>query len=242
MRGCGPVCHASHAGKLFDAEAQDIADSYSSKAKVKCAHNGFAPCKRCNKIGNEDCLLVWPTASKGGHSAKERAPSSNQINGPSPANTGPVPEPHPSLPVPETSGRIRSPRCNDDEMFDVDFELQRLPLGAVMSVMDAFGSNFSELRMLHPVLFQKYFAAERSEESKALLAALLSVTWQMSPPARNANTNTTISCGQYAVYASRRLSVHMLQHPDVRTVQALLILTIYEWGTGAFQEAWMHHG
>lgn len=95
--------------------------------------------------------------------------------------------------------------------------------------------------MLHSTMFHKYFTIRCSSESKVLLAALLSVSRQIDTSWRGQTPND-FSSDLYASYASQHLAVLMLRDPDVRVVQALLILSVYEWGVGEYQKSLVHLG
>ncbi|KAF5517174.1 putative transcriptional regulatory protein [Colletotrichum aenigma] len=124
----------------------------------------------------------------------------------------------------------------------MDRHLQSIPKDLVFTALEAFWRKFPELRVIHPSSFMQDYGSNCSRESKALLATVLAMTKTQNPDSDRLRTQMLYPSERYAVYASEILAACILQSPDVKVIQALLILTLFEWGTRDFHKAWMHCG
>lgn len=124
----------------------------------------------------------------------------------------------------------------------MDRHLQSIPKDLVFTALEAFWRKFPELRVIHPSSFMQDYGSNCSRESKALLATVLAMTKTQNPDSDRLRTQILYPSERYAVYASEILAACILQSPDVKVIQALLILTLFEWGTRDFHKAWMHCG
>ncbi|KAF9876673.1 fungal specific transcription factor [Colletotrichum karsti] len=68
------------------------------------------------------------------------------------------------------------------------------------------------------------------------------MTKTQNPDSDRLRTQILYPSERYASFASEVLATCILQSPDVKVIQALLILTLFEWGTREFHKAWMHCG
>ncbi|CCF47185.1 hypothetical protein CH063_04078, partial [Colletotrichum higginsianum] len=120
--------------------------------------------------------------------------------------------------------------------------LEQIPKDVVFIALEAFWRKFPELRVIHPSSFMESFGSTCPRESKALLATVLAMTKTQKPDSDRLRTQILFPSERYASYACDVLAACILQPPDVKVIQALLILTLYEWGTRDFHKAWMHCG
>ncbi|KAK2031709.1 hypothetical protein LX32DRAFT_636943 [Colletotrichum zoysiae] len=120
--------------------------------------------------------------------------------------------------------------------------LERVPRDVVFVALEAFWRKFPELRVIHPSSFMQSFGSTCPRECKALLATVLAMTKTQKPDSDRLRTQLVYASERYASYACDVLAACILQPPDVKVIQALLILTLYEWGTRDFHKAWMHCG
>jgi hypothetical protein len=124
----------------------------------------------------------------------------------------------------------------------VDEHLTRLPISVILKALNIFTAKFPELRILQASTFMKEYQAIRSKESKALLATILAITRKQCSIVTGDWLRGLKSSESYASYAWSTLSDAILLPPKVQVVQALLILTLYEWGVREYHKAWMHCG
>ncbi|EWG36050.1 hypothetical protein FVEG_00215 [Fusarium verticillioides 7600] len=207
------------------------------KAKVKCVHTGSAPCQRCQRLGTSGCEITRPivrSAKKAVRRAQHEAsltPRDDVSVISSTAGFQPIPSP-------VSSRQTTSYHVPDT----VDEHLARLPIGIILKALNIFTAKFPELRILQASAFIKEYQTARSKESKALLATILAITRKQCSIVTGDWLRSLKSSECYASYAWSTLSDAILQPPKVQVVQALLILTLYEWGVREYHKAWMHCG
>lgn len=142
------------------------------------------------------------------------------------------------IPSPVSSRQTTSYHTPDT----VDEHLARLPIGIILKALNIFTAKFPELRILQASAFIKEYQTARSKESKALLATILAITRKQCSIVTGDWLRSLNTSECYASYAWSTLSDAILQPPKVQVVQALLILTLYEWGVREYHKAWMHCG
>ncbi|KAK6213755.1 fungal specific transcription factor [Colletotrichum tabaci] len=212
------------------------------RSKIRCVNSGTPPCTKCEKSGKLDCTLTRPQvpptrrAARRARRATEEAPStsyshdvdSQRLLVSAPQSRGPA---TPSSGIEHRDGRE-----------DMKGHLEQIPKDVVFIALEAFWRKFPELRVIHPSLFMESFGSTCPRESKALLATVLAMTKTQKPDSDRLRTQILFPSERYASYACDVLAACILQPPDVKVIQALLILTLYEWGTRDFHKAWMHCG
>ncbi|KAF0330653.1 putative transcriptional regulatory protein [Colletotrichum asianum] len=224
---------------------------FCRRSKIKCVNAGSPPCRKCEKSGRTDCQLTRPQVNATGRASKrarrdtgeafdaslrssvEQDGVSQQVHLSAPQSRGPATPSQGSVGPEYHHGHRR------DEM---DRHLQSIPKDLVFTALEAFWRKFPELRVIHPSSFMQDYGSNCSRESKALLATVLAMTKTQNPDSDRLRTQILYPSERYAVYASEILAACILQSPDVKVIQALLILTLFEWGTRDFHKAWMHCG
>lgn len=186
-------------------------------------HRGSPPCRRCDKSGIAGCLLTRPRQPR--PPAREREP-----HGPSP----------PVARIPACDEAAAAPGPPDRAAIDA--HVSRLPPGVVLKALSVFLNSFPELAILHLPTFMSELQATRSPESKALLGAVLAVTRAQLSVLTASWADELLPRDQYAYYARETLSGLILQPPRLQVVQALLIVTLHEWGSRDFHKAWVYCG
>ncbi|QPC74674.1 hypothetical protein HYE68_005426 [Fusarium pseudograminearum] len=124
----------------------------------------------------------------------------------------------------------------------MDEHLTNLPMSVILKALNIFTAKFPELRILQASSFIKEYQTVRTKEGKALLATTLAITRKQCSIVTGDWLRGLRSSESYATYAWSTLSDAILQPPKVQVVQALLILTLYEWGVREYHKAWMHCG
>jgi hypothetical protein len=114
---------------------------------------------------------------------------------------------------------------------------------SVLNICSVFSRKFPELRFLHWPSFSKIVRSLESPDSwnnsaansRLLCISMIALCLAISDEPPNAP-----SAEHFATYVQDRLST--VESPDLVIVQALLALSVYEWGTGNGYRAWMHSG
>lgn len=125
---------------------------------------------------------------------------------------------------------------------EVDAQIASLPNSVVLKALNVFINSFPELAILHLPTFMNESRSVRSPESKALLGAVLAVTRAQLSVLTVSWAGELLTREQYALYTKEMLSGFILQPPKIQVVQALLIITLHEWGSRDFHKAWIYCG
>lgn len=129
------------------------------------------------------------------------------------------------------------------ETTTVDRHISSLPNSVILKSLNVFSNKFPELAILHLPTFMKEFESPScSRESMVLLGAVLAVTRAQLSSLGASWAACLLSRAEYAAYTKTRLSDFILAPPKIQVVQALLIVTLHEWGTRDFHKAWVYCG
>ncbi|KAK1979028.1 fungal-specific transcription factor domain-containing protein [Colletotrichum cereale] len=215
---------------------------FCRRTKVKCVNSGTPPCNKCEKSGRSDCALTRPQVASTRRAAKQARRATEEA--PSMPRDHDVNSQRLLISAPQSRGPA-SPSSGvgyRDEREEMDRHLEQIPKDVVFIALEAFWRKFPELRVIHPSSFMQSFGSSCPRECKALLATVLAMTKTQKPDSDRLRTQLLCASERYASYACDVLAACILQPPDVKVIQALLILTLYEWGTRDFHKAWMHCG
>ncbi|KAK0762781.1 hypothetical protein N5P37_005599 [Trichoderma harzianum] len=220
-----------------------IACARCRKAKIKCVHNGSPPCQSCIKEGSarviHTCTLTRPVIKR------KKLPAAYPSTG--------IPErgsaEHHATPIPRIE-RTRSPSSNLHEEIghkERPNGQQKDFVHRVAKAANVFVIQFPELNFLHlPSFLQDLkhlddHAVDNvgQQESDNHLAKLKGLCFAL-----------LALCAQWCedkdstehYISSARSSLSAVDHPDVFTVQTLLVIAMYEWGCGRTYKAWADSG
>ncbi|KZL67810.1 fungal specific transcription factor [Colletotrichum tofieldiae] len=215
---------------------------FCRRSKIKCVNSGTPPCNKCEKSGRSDCALTRPHVASTGRAAKRTRRATEEASSVSCDHD--VGSQRPLVSAPQSRGPATPSSGMDyrDGREDMGIHLEQIPKDLVFIALEAFWRKFPELRVIHPSSFMQSFGSTCPRECKALLATVLAMTKTQKPDSDRLKTQLLYASERYASYASDILAACILQPPDVKVIQALLILTLYEWGTRDFHKAWMHCG
>lgn len=124
----------------------------------------------------------------------------------------------------------------------VDRHLTGLSTDLVLKSLNVFVNKYPELAILHLPSFAKKHQSQDTKEIKTLLAALLAITRSHPLLITFPWESSLLRKERYAEYARDRLSKSSFEAPRLEVAQALLIMTVYEWGTREFHRAWIYCG
>ncbi|KAK1689351.1 fungal-specific transcription factor domain-containing protein [Colletotrichum godetiae] len=215
---------------------------FCRRSKIKCVNTGSPPCTKCEKSGRSDCVLTRPHVAPNGRAAKRARRVTEETS--SVSHDQDVESQRQLLSAPHSRGPATPSSGLEyrDGKQELDHHLEQVPKDVVYIALEAFWRKFPELRVIHPSSFMKSFGSNCPRESKALLATVLAMTKTQKPDSDRLRSQILFPSERYASYACDVLAACILQPPDVKVIQALLILTLYEWGTRDFHKAWMHCG
>lgn len=125
----------------------------------------------------------------------------------------------------------------------IEGHLINLPHSIILKTLNVFANKFPELAILHVPTFMKDFESSGpSSENTALLGAVLAATRAQLGVLGASWAISLLTKEQYAFYAKERLTEYIMQPPKIQVVQALLIITLHEWGSREFHKAWVYCG
>lgn len=128
------------------------------------------------------------------------------------------------------------------DLSEVESHLTGLSTDLVLKSLNVFVNKYPELAILHLPSFAKKHQSQDSKEIKTLLAALLAITRSHPLLITFPWESSLLPKERYAEYARERLSKSSFETPRLEVAQALLIMTVYEWGTREFHRAWIYCG
>lgn len=223
-------------------------------------HTGATPCHRCKRSQLEGCTLTRPKTSnaKPSHRRAQLARSSAEAPGDATdarPYTPRLPGNRSRLERNRDSETHHSPNLRAEVFTDVNCSpnlpynpdcvgqhISNLPNGIVLKCLNVFTNKFPELAILHLPSFLEELRCHQSKETVTLLSTVLAVT-RSQICVLNADWASDLLPGaHYASYAKDLLRDLILQPPKLRVVQALLIITLHEWGSRDFHKAWVYCG
>ncbi|KAL7957883.1 hypothetical protein V8C34DRAFT_284622 [Trichoderma compactum] len=221
-----------------------IACARCRKSKIKCVHNGSPPCQSCLKEGSarviHTCTLTRPVIKR------KKLSAAHEFSTDIPER-GSVEHHVASLPRIERRRNSSSNLHRDTSHKERSNSQQKEFVHRVTKAANVFVIQFPELNFLHlPSFLQDLtylgdhtvdnVSQQESDNNvtklKGLCFALLALCAQWC--------EDEVPAEDYILSARSSLSV--VNHPDVFTVQTLLVIAMYEWGCGRTCKAWADSG
>jgi hypothetical protein len=199
-----------------------------SRSKIKCYHEGTAPCHACGLASRADCHLSAPLIK--GNSR--------------PVDTGDATDSH--APPPTKRLRVATPHlsqhaCHIQALLDPTASCPDLPTPAVMlQACDLLQTYFPEFGFLHRPSFVDQLLAGSVQTAR--LHAILSVTARFMPSLVSQHGGPEAAGHFYAAKAETTVMLRVLDSPDPATVQSLLLISLHHWGACNSTRAWMLAG
>jgi hypothetical protein len=216
------------------------------KSKIKCINEGTAPCQKCRKSRIPGCELSRPpnkTPRKAIRRDRLDTPGRRSVN--EHENESPVPSSTATSPARVAQDLQPSTQKfahDDGDLSQTDRHLTGLSTDLVLKSLNVFVNKYPELAILHLPSFAKKHQSQDTKEIKTLLAALLAITRSHPLLITFPWESSLLPKERYAEYARDRLSRSSFEAPRLEVAQALLIMTVYEWGTREFHRAWIYCG
>ncbi|KAB8227321.1 uncharacterized protein BDW43DRAFT_294487 [Aspergillus alliaceus] len=212
--------------------------AFCRKSKIKCVNSGSSPCQKCQKSQIPGCILSRPRHVATRVSRRRGRSNTDHKDHEEPSGPRPVSPSH------EESRAELFSDClgGDSDISRTDEHLASLPTGVILKSLNVFTNKFPELGILHLPTLMQAFELGCSKETKVLLSAILLVTKSQLSFLNPSWASSLLSGKDYEFYARQALSEFILQPPNIQVVQALLIMTLYEWGGRNFHKAWVYCG
>lgn len=186
----------------------------SRRSKIKCVHEGKSPCRNCLKSGRTDPGNCVLAAPK----LSSSRPREKEVA------VGEAPLCDPAKEVSTPHGRLLLRNV-----------VGAFPKSLVVRSASHFKQKFPELAFLHIADFD---ANAQDRKGHLFIAALVT----LCASSMNAAQELLVAVEDLAQMVRDGLSRAFWEPPDLTTVQALLIFSMYEWGSGRGYSAWMNTG
>lgn len=191
-----------------------LTNYFTRQAKVKCVHDGHPPCRRCQRLNRQaSCLLTDPRSSP-------LRPRKHQLR--TPARSSPSSQPR--------SNTQASPSGLN---FD---PIATLSPATIISACDTYRKKFPVANFLHYPSLITDVSSNLSSVEPVFLASLLSLCARFLPD-HHLHPGET-----YAEYARNHLAHRVFEGPSLYLAQSLVMIALYEWGSGRPYKAWMYSG
>jgi hypothetical protein len=209
----------------------------ASKSKIKCHHEGVAPCQACITASRPDCLLSAPIVKARSRLADSAAPRKcpREFTGDHASHEDlsnkrlrlASRSPHSVSRVPPPNGSVTA--CPD------------LPTSAlILQACNLLQSCFPEFGFLHRPSFADQLLAGDVETAR--LHAILSVTARFMPNLVSVHGGPEAAGNYFATKAETTVMARVLEAPDPAIVQSLLLISLHHWGACNGARAWMLAG
>ncbi|KAL4985622.1 PLP-dependent transferase [Aspergillus falconensis] len=187
-----------------------------TQAKVKCVHDGHPPCRRCQRLNRRPCQLT-DSRSRSSLFSLSSLPSS-------PRRTPRTPRTRPTA----NPSNLSPPRAESP--------LSSLPSATLIAACDLYRRKFPVVNFLHYPSLIADLARDAATVEPVFLAALLSLCARFM-------TDTALKSSEtYAEYARTQLAHRAFESPSLPLAQSLVMISLYEWGSGRPYRAWMYSG
>ncbi|KAF3384394.1 hypothetical protein F1880_002656, partial [Penicillium rolfsii] len=213
------------------------------RSKIKCVNTGKAPCRKCQRSGIPDCNLSRPQSKTPRKSFRRVQRADPAASNPQSTTGHDFTTPAQPVQHSEVSGHpLPHVTTHGEDRVHVDSHIASLSPNLVLKALNIFTNKFPELGILHLPTFMQEFQTSCHDDTKTLLAAILSVTQCYYSQSGFTGLDTLLSREQYAAYAREMLSRSSFQAPKLQVAQALLVMGLFEWGSREFHRAWIYCG
>ncbi|KAH7414566.1 hypothetical protein DE146DRAFT_39401 [Phaeosphaeria sp. MPI-PUGE-AT-0046c] len=206
--------------------------------RIKCKHNGRPPCGRCLRKGpphSEECVLSSPTLARDHSKQPKRLRPNSRLIDSCASNFHDFPS------SPNTNPQVENGQGAHNDGFEF---LSNMGQHDVYKACSVFNQKFPELRFLHlPTASSTYFlldGAQHDDEKDSIATELLlaSIIALCAPMIES----SVLLPPTDVIMGNVRHQTFNLRSPGPKTVQTLLVLSIFEWGMGNWREAWVISG
>lgn len=124
----------------------------------------------------------------------------------------------------------------------LDFEnpLLRIDRDLVLEATEIFQRQFTMFNFLHgPTLMDSIHGKDPLDIK---FCGILALCARFIPKLAEQYGGRLAACEYFASYLRRSINCHMIANADIGTVQALLLLSFHDWGSGKGTQAWTYNG
>ena len=125
---------------------------------------------------------------------------------------------------------------------DVHQRIIGLPKKVILHSLTVFIRKVPELAFLHTPHFMANWSTAAPEETVVLFAAILAFIKGNSTVQDATWFAELLSADEYAAFARGFLQRAPFLRPKIHIVQALLVMSLYDWGNRHFHRAWVFCG
>ncbi|KAE8421995.1 hypothetical protein BDV36DRAFT_303760 [Aspergillus pseudocaelatus] len=192
------------------------------QSKVKCVHDGHPPCRRCQRLNRQSCVLSDPRSSP----LRPRRDSLRVQSKTRPTSRSGAD----SCPVNGNNNRQWCPVATSSN------PIASIPSSVLINACDIYRKKFPVANFLHYPSLIAEISTNPSSVDSVFVASLLALCARFLP-------GHQLQPGEvYAEYARVQLAHRAFEGPSLYLAQSLVIVSLYEWGSGRPYKAWMYSG
>ncbi|KKK15843.1 hypothetical protein AOCH_007587, partial [Aspergillus ochraceoroseus] len=191
-------------------------ERFCRQSKVKCVHEGNPPCRRCHRLNRRPCVLTDP-----------RSPSTI-------TTTRSPRTPRPGRRNANRSSRAQTPPTSTNTSLEAPSPIAGLASATLIKACDLYRRKFPVTNFLHYPSLIADLSHDVTAVEPIFLAAILSLC------ARFMTDDALGSSETYAEYARTQLAHRAFESPSLALAQSLVMISLYEWGSGRPYRAWMY--
>ncbi|KAE8165177.1 hypothetical protein BDV40DRAFT_286407 [Aspergillus tamarii] len=209
-----------------------VACQWCRSAKIKCHHNGSPPCRSCSVNPGRQCVLSTPKYQSKRHQSSSRSKRKplNRVPGATEDNE-----------EPRTATEIRSESCTQPaQVLERRDPLMGLDDKLLKDAFYVFVHHFPEFGVFHQPTF--CILLEKRSIPTLLLCGILALSSRFMPELASLHGSPGKASEHFANYVRQNIMGHTMTAMDIRTVQTLLMLSLYDWGNGDGSRAWVYNG
>ncbi|KAL4923630.1 pyridoxal phosphate-dependent transferase [Aspergillus undulatus] len=203
-----------------------ISCDHCRQSKVKCVHDGRPPCRRCLRLNRSPCLLTDPRSPRSSSTPLARVPHRTTRPPRPPQTPQALSTEQPPTPTPTSVETTKTRPLNGIT----------LPSSTLIAACDLYRKKFPVVNFLHYPSLIADLSRDVSAVEPVFLAALLSLC------ARFMTDSDLAPSESYAEYARSQLAHRAFEAPSLPLAQSLVMVSLYEWGSGRPYRAWMYSG
>ena len=183
---------------------------------------GQAPCHRCNRLNRTHCELTDPRAAS--VTPKKSVKRGRAVRASSSLSQG-----RPQAVATQSTGNQNV--CHHCESPN---PIATLPAATIIHACDTYRRKFPVVNFLHYPSLIAEVSADSSAVDPVFVASLLSLCARFIPGLASEEV--------YADYARKQLARRAFEAPSLSMAQSLVMISLYEWGSGRPYKAWMYSG
>lgn len=239
-----------------------LACHWCRKSKIKCRHDGKPPCQACASNPNRNCALtklqgkskrqgvLQSTSQARHHGVGVARRFSLDRHGSEATEAAPHHETqqqdfrrqhHEHL-----DNRLRAPSrrswASGSRALQANLENPLLEIDRhfVLEATEIFQRQFTMFSFLHGPTLLDVIHGKNPLDIR--FCGILALCARFIPKLSEQYGGSLAACEYFASYLRRSITCHMIASADIGMVQALLLLSFHDWGSGKGTQAWTYNG